>query len=338
MASSYIRPGSRFYWVKWRSADRIEREPTTVEHGLPGARRRIEAVVAQCVLKEAMAPKKGASDRWEAWALDYLKERYEKTGSWPNVELAHRDLLVFFKTYKISSPRQVTYELAAKFIPWRTSTKEIPAVKKNTARMRFVYLSALMGEAVRRGYALFNPCKDIRVKREPSKEKQEITADDQKTIEEALKKAPDKMQKQWTIMMRQGCRIAETAVPLSRIDLDQNTITFRIKGGRLHTARIHNDLVPLVEEARARGEETLVAPSLRGDTSRWVEFFRKLKMPYSSHCCRVTVITRLLRGGINPALVSAFIGHSEEINRIYRRLKPPDAVHLLDILAAAPIL
>jgi len=127
-------------------------------------------------------------------------------------------------------------------------------------------------------------------------------------IEKELESGHEWMRDQWLVMMRQGCRVAETAVPLDRIDLGAGAITFRLKGGRLYTVRMHPDLLPLVAKVRGRGDSVLVQANIRSATSRWCELFRSLGMPYSSHCCRVTVITRLLRAGHSPALVSAFIG------------------------------
>ena len=337
MASIYPRAGSRFFWIRFRGADgKYQGISSGIDVALPGARKKAKIMAAKYTIKELSAPKIRESERWESWALNYLTRRYSATGSWSNVELAFRDLLAFFAAFNIKMPRQVTYQVAAEFVSWRMAAKDMSKISMNSARLRFVYFSVLMKEAVNRGYAEFNPCRDVKNRRTPPKEKQEITAEHQVIIEAALKSRLEWMQDQWLVMMRQGCRIAETSVPLERIDTEQMTIELKLKGGRMHSARLHRDLLPLVAKVRERGDTHLVRLGSHGDATRWCEFFKKLKLPYSSHCCRVTVITRLLRANYTPALVASFIGHSEEINRIYRRLKPVDSRDMLDTLAAAP--
>jgi len=63
------------------------------------------------------APKIRSKEHWGSWAWEYRNRRYRDTGSYESVKTAFRDLLAFFKEKKILVRRQVTYEIAAQFIP-----------------------------------------------------------------------------------------------------------------------------------------------------------------------------------------------------------------------------
>lgn len=335
MASLYTRPRSPYYWLKRRDpgTGKVVRESTEIRTDSPGARAKANQLRAAATLAEQNAPQIATSERWQNWLAAFLQRRYENTPSWKNAKLAGAEILTFVEHHQVPSPRFLTYAIASTFVQWRTSTKLLPPISANSAALRFVYLSVAMREAVRRGFATANPCRDVRSERTPAKQKLEITEDHQAKIESLLTTAQAWMREQWLILMRQGCRISETLVPLDRIDESRRTITFRIKGGRLHTSQLHPDLLPLVAQARAEGRKTIIEPP-PSYNAIWSLWLKKHGFPYSAHCTRVTVITRLLRAGHSPALVCAFIGHTEEVNRIYRRLKPPDTLALLATLSA----
>lgn len=333
MASVYTRPGSPFLWIKRRDpiTGKIVRESTGLRAGAPGSKQEANAIAAEYRRREAASPTRPArGERWTAWAADYFEKRYAGKGEQlRTARIALRELLVFFAAKQVYTPRMLSYVIAGQWLEWRLSGDELPKVHHNTAMLRWVYLGVLCGEALRRGFCDVNVCRSVRFSRVPAKEKEEISLEDQAKIEAALAVGKQWMREQFLVLMKTGCRLRETYVPLERITA--GTITFRLKGGKFHTTNLHPDLRPLVALARAEKRPTLVV----GDPSPsavWANFFRKLKMPYSAHCTRVTVITRLLRAGHSPALVCTLIGHSEEVNVIYRRLKPADVVALQSAL------
>lgn len=334
MASIYTRARSPFFWVKWRdpATGRLRQESTGIHVAAAGALQLVNRRRAELEVRELSAPKVRQGERWETWARDYFETRYAGTGSLKNALRALVDGLAFFRDHGAIIPRLLTYDIARQFVTWRKSAKTLPAIHHNTAKLRLVYLTILASEAVRRGMADGNPFREVKCTRLPAKRKQEITAEDQRRIEQLLADAKPWMREQWLVLMRTGCRIAETLVPLDRIDEQRMTITFRLKGGRLHTAPLHPDLLPLIATARHEKRRTLVVvpPSYCAVWSGW---FKMHGLPYSAHCTRVTVITRLLRANYSPAKVCALIGHSEEINVIYRRLTAPDVAELLTVLS-----
>ena len=143
------------------------------------------------------------------------------------------------------------------------------------------------------------------------------------------------MQDCWTVAMRQGCRLSETATPLSNIDAIRREITFVGKGGRIHTAPLHSDLLPLVRRAKRERRARLVnLPNYAA--KKWHQFFRRIGLRHLSfHSTRVTVVTRLARQGHAISLTKAYVGHaSDTVHAIYQRLAPADVRHLGEALSS----
>jgi integrase len=133
------------------------------------------------------------------------------------------------------------------------------------------------------------------------------------------------MQISFEIAIHQGCRFAETCLPLSRIDLERKRITFDAKGGKTFATLLHDSLVPLITRLKASGRErTFEMPSQTG--REWTRFFRKIGLHHLCfHCTRVSVVTRLCREGVSQPQAMRFVGHaSETIHRIYQRLRIDD--------------
>lgn len=350
MASIYTREGSRFYWVKYRDpvTRKIKRESTKFlvisKDGKLGALRE----AAAHSFRELETPRSSEHELWQAWVPAFLNDRYKdspKTLSRANNAWAA--ILAFLTEKKLVNPRMVDYAAVNGYLPWRAGKTGLRVVKHNTAVLEIKFFSVILREAVRRGFTVANACRELEVARVPAKRKEEITDEDQKIIEAALKDAPRWMGEHWLFLMRMGARCSEAFTPLSEIDEHEGTIRMKIKGGGYHTAPLHEDLVPLVALARKEKRKRLIEPPEYAP-KRWHTFLKKLRdksrpeeirlsREYSLHCTRVTVITRLLRKGYTPAQVCAYVGHSEDVNVIYRRLRPSDVRQLGAALGAVPI-
>lgn len=336
MASLFKRPRSPYHWVKYRDpvTGKVKAESTGLRRDNPEESKKAHQHRAKLEMLELSAPKVNPGERWGDWAPAYIEERYGGSGSLRSARLGLRDAIEFFKQFNVPAPRFLTHAIACEFVPWRVSKDcRIGAVGRNTAKLRFTYLRIIVAKATKLGLCEVNPTRDVEVRGAPAKKKNEITIEDQKVIERRLLQHPQWMREQWLILMRQGCRIGETVVPMDRINTDTMTITFKLKGGALFTTALHPDLLPLVKLARKEKRPTLITPPRQKFSGAWTLLFQACKLPYSAHCTRVTVITRLLRANHSPAKVCAFIGHQEEINRIYRRLTAPDVRELLSALS-----
>lgn len=334
MAFIYIR--GNFFWIRRQGiSGEVVRESLGIPVDSEGGRLRARKKAAHWTAKElgGMGPKERR--HWGAWVPEYLKTRYSKKSplSLDRANAAWEKISLFLTEQEILFASALTYRTAGLYVDWRiTGGKDRKAVNRNTAVTEFVFFRVVTKEALRREYSDIDPCRQIEVSMGPKKVKREITLDDQAKIEAALSDGPEWMREHWLVLMRQGIRCREAAVPLDRIDEKNGTIMFRLKGGRDFVAPLHKDLLPLVAKAREENRPVLV-PNMLHAPKYWYMLFHRLGMPYSVHCTRVTVITRLLRAKHTIADVCGYIGHTAEVNVIYRRINHNDVRSLGDALS-----
>lgn len=340
VASKYQRGGSRFWWVKFRDEGGVvRRQATKFRVGVAMDTRACAAHVASLTLQEK---NRGLVARdahaFERWTPEFLRVRYANSprtltkyeGSW-------RVLSRWLAGIGVTAPGHVRREFATQFMMWRTAQKVSwlkgkRLVCRNSALTDLTIFRLVMFEAMKRGYIAANPISKLGMKRDAAREKPELTPEQIATIRAALGGKPEWMRVSFEIAIHQGCRFAETCLPLERVNLRDGTITFRLKGGRMHTTKLHPALRPLFERMMAEGRKaTFAMPSAMARD--WSRFFKRIKMPgVSFHCTRVTCVTMLARAGVNEQQAMAYIGHSQsEIHRIYQRLRPRD----LDLCVAA---
>ena len=340
MAYTYEREDSPWVWICFLDdGGKRRRQATEIRKGTPDTKRKSKNIKAEFTAKETELPRVRAKhDAWENWVPSYFEERYQDAArTLRRAREAWVALSLYLESRNVRAPRGVDYAVVSGYMSWRQSAKSgMRAVKHNTAMLEISFLRVVMAEAVRRGYASTNPCRELEISKAAQKSKREITTEEESRIDAALPEAHQWMRESWQVYMRQGCRLSEVEVPLDRIDEHAKpvpTITFKLKGGRLHTTALHPDLLPLVELARAEKRAVLVKVGA-GASKIWKDFFGKLKIKdVSIHCTRVTVITRLVRKGADPVFVREYIGHSSDvIQAIYRRLRPSDASALTRLL------
>jgi integrase len=290
--------------------------------------------------KESLHKEDGACAFMQVWVPGWIAYKAQTLSekSRQRYDYAWGHLAEFLEGKRVKHPAEVNYAMCHEFVCWRTDkARAIEERRKagswNSAVMEVRVLGSILQEAVRRGWMLANPCARLGLKKQPAKEKCEITREEEATILSELKRrGHDWMHDAFLVAMRQGCRLAETEVPLSRIDERAARITFLVKGGKYHTAPLHEDLLPLVKKARKNRCEKLVEfPHDPTDaSSKFHKFFKRIKMGHLSfHCTRVTVVTRLCRAGFSESQTMMYVGHaSQEVHAIYRKLKPCDLAHL----------
>lgn len=294
------------------------------------------------------------AERWHVWVVPFLEQRYRRS------PLSLRRYMTSWKVWqryldekKVAGPRALTFQHIRDYLEWRTSKQKRSGkfVSHNTAMTDIEALRIIMGEAVRRGWRLDNPARDLGITRDPAKEKREITDGEMARIITALdqlvakKPHKDWMRISWEIARWQGCRLSETQFDIRRhVDFAEDTIKFRGKGGIIIHTKLHPQLKPYLQDMLQKGRAfTCKFPRMgvgaAGAASKFFRlFFDELGLPdISFHCTRVTVITKLIRAGVPLAQVMAFIGHAdEEVNRIYRKLKPRDLGGVTAALSYSP--
>ena len=200
--------------------------------------------------------------------------------------------------------------------------------------MELKLLAMIMGEAVRLGHAEANPLVSLKLKRDKTAKKPELTDKEIREIRKALKTEPEWMQIAFDIALHTGCRLRETRLPLKCLDFKEKRITFPSpKGGesRAFSIPMPSALRPLLEHLRkSRRLFTLEFPFQ--PSRRWQQFFIKIKKPHLCfHCLRVTYVNRLRRAGVPREAAMRLVNHSSElIHQVYQREKVDDVAQWRD--------
>ena len=344
MASIYKRKKSPYFWLRYRNAagDWADRSTGILIDSPTGKRQAIRQAQLESS-NETDLRSSAVGHAFKEWVPTFLHHRYgvRQPPAYKRYGQCWSALAIYLENAGIVTAGQVTKKLAKDYCLWRINPPEgagVGRAKWNTAILEVKFFSLLMDEAVERGHIVANPCVRLGLKRERTKEKNAISREDQQEIETKLQatKVPEWMRVSWAIAIRQGCRLSETSVPLSLIDLKGKppTITFRIKGNRLHIAPLHPELIPLCQKLKkAKAERTCDLP--HDAAKRWHRWLRVHGFKqYSFHCTRVTVVTRLAADNHSQAMVKDYVGHaSTTVNDVYRKLKPRDLVGLSSSLS-----
>lgn len=361
MASLYKRPRSPYWWIKCR--DTAPESPTFgktiffssgLRIGIGPDTRAARQRAADITSAERKMTGGNPAEAWSGWVPDYLSVYCKVPITLTRYKTIWRTLCLYLTEKGIDLPRQLTRARCLDYMTWRlkpdTAHGKYRAVW-NTARLELKILSLIMGEAVRRNFAPFNPVRDLGLRKERSKEKPEFTDEHLAFIANAVEKEPPEIQpflKHSFLLARyHGCRLNETHLnPQTDVDISQDgsrgLIRFRIKGGREHTVPLHPKLIPLFQELKKnRATKTYTKPP--NPSRKWFDFMkriglRKLVPGACFHSLRVTAVTRLARSGSVPeSQAMRFIGHaSTTVHRTYQRLRTEDLDGCLNALDDAP--
>ncbi len=292
--------------------------------------------------KEAQALRPAvAGESWDLWVPQWMtlnlvgraRQRYE--GAWKHIHF-------FLTEQRLPCPRVIEYAHADRYLRWRTAQRRRRGtlINYNTALTELKIWSSVMREGVRRGFAQGNPFGQLGLGRQNVREKPEMTDEEIAKIRSELKSRPSWMSDCFEVAIHQGCRLMETAVPLSAVDLARGTITFKGKGNKVFTTSIHPGLRPMVEAKKKVGAGKLAdLPPM--PAKLWWQFFREVDLPHLCfHSTRVTVVTRMCRAGVPQGVAMSYVGHSSElVHRVYQRLTLPDqasALRALSSIGATP--
>ncbi len=320
-------PRSPFLYLEYRTATGIRRESTKQRADNREGRRNANRMLVKKQADERMlthAPAQSAFARWvEAWlrqhAVNSTPTLKAYLGRW-------NTLFMFLKESGIEYPSQLTYAHCQEYLQWRTNRPEkIKSVSQNTARDDLGTLRLIMNEALRRDYCLANPCTQLRIKTVPRREKPEISDDQTKAIRTELfiGRWPRWMSVQFEIAYHTGRRISETKMDMRTMDFERCTYTVRVKGGKIKTKPFHPDLLPTL---RAITGEFTHNVGISHSSRMWRQLFDKLGMRYHTfHCCRVTLISRLRRSGVDRWTAMKVVDHaSASIHALYNRYDEAD--------------
>jgi integrase len=264
---------------------------------------------------------------WENWVEQFIGSRYRNNSTVKRANGAWKVLREWLYARGLFAPSMVEYRHAQDWVDWRTERRRPNGnfISRNTALCDLRILAIIMREAMRRNYCQAVAIERCGIRKDRPKEKPEMTGEEIATIRQNLVGRSQWMGDAFEVAIHQGCRLRETQVPLNLVDEVRGLITFKIKGGRMHTTALNPGLIAFVRNKRSQGAARLVdLPPM--PSKEWWTYFRELGMPHLCfHCTRVTVVTRMARAGVPIQQAMRFVGHASElIHRIYQRLAPQD--------------
>lgn len=339
MASHYTRKRSPYYWLRIKKADGTWSDVSSgIRIDSIGALRKVHQRVASETAKEERQENDGSEAMLRNWVPKWFGYHYKNVKSLNRARNAWAHLSSFFKEKNVLHPEEVTYALCHEYMTWRTDEDLCEEEGRrcgnwNTALTEIRLLGAIMTEALARGFIIANPCARLRLGRKNIKEKSPVERDEQADIETKLKAAPQWMQDAWLVGIKQGNRLSACMVPMKDINVATNVIPFIQKGGKIHPAPLHRDLLPLIERRQREKAEFLV--DLPDNASKLInQWLTNHGYPHLSfHSLRVTVITRLALADVTAEKAMQYVGHcSALVHAIYRKLKPRDVASLGDHL------
>jgi len=347
MASLFKRPRSRFWWIKFRDhSGRCIRQATPYSHLDTRDTRRAEILRAEKEVTELRSPRADDSTRWANWVVDYLRKRHAASPKTLERKLTiWRTLAKYLEETHLATPANVTREHCLNYLPWRRAKRSFRSkhhgVAHNTVLLELRVFHSILQEAVRRGWCAGNPCARLEIAKETVREKPELTDEQIQIIRGAIQTRLNRnalseeerrnsqfLHISFEIAIAQGCRMSETHILLEDVDLKNMEITLLAKGRKRYTAPLNPALVPLFKELHGR---TWTYEPPRMPSLVWFKFIDGLRRTHpgfarvSFHSTRVTVASRLGRGGVHERVAMAILNHaSTTIHRIYRRVAPSE--------------
>jgi integrase len=337
MAYLYRKNRSPFWYVVYIDADKKEvHRSTGLRADNPNETARAKALRAELEAKEHHRAPVVNTEGWDTWVPKYLERHCETKRTLERYAGNWKWLALWLQNQRFHSPRAITYRNALEYLEWRTTFKKKSkrSVARNTAIMELKLLAMIMGEAVRLGYADANPLVSLKLRKDKSAKKPELTDEEISEIREALKAEPEWMQIAFDISLHTGCRLRETRLPLNCLNFKEHKITFPSpKGGedRAFSIPMPSALRPLLERI-CKTKNTFTVEFPFQPSRRWQQFFIKIDKPHLCfHCLRVTYVNRLRRAGVPREAAMRLVNHSSDlVHQVYQREKVEDVVQWRD--------
>lgn len=340
MASLYKRPRSPFWWVKFKDANgKVCYESTKIRFGSKQAWMEAEMIRRKKAAGEVLIPRNNKDgNAFTDWVERWISAKHHNNQqSFTTVLARWKVVRAYFTERKVFTPTDVRREHCYEFLMWRMKPHKEHGLRKashNTALSEIKFINSMMIEAVRRGYTTTNPCSNLGIRKEDSREKPELNFEDIELIRANIPKVKDKEKRHFLhvsfeIGLHQGCRLSETYLPLSAFDLVRMELNYpRLKGKpKGNVSPLNPKLVPLVEQLIAEGRETTYTKRAHPSYA-WFGFLKRIGLHQRGvcfHCLRVTFISNAARSGIPETHTMKIVHHaSKEIHRIYQRTKMDD--------------
>jgi len=284
---------------------------------------------------------------WQ-WVPTWLESRASSAGTRDAYMARWRNVTAWLAESDITSPASIRREHALQYLAWR---KELRA-SKNTALYELKLLAMVMGEAVNRELVTRNPLTNLRIAKDPEKERSPFSEQQLAKLDAIFNDGGHRYAFKGEHLVErfgwlhtcylfgkwQAVRLRQCAALLSVVDMEHNVLRWPaslMKQRRDHVQPIRkgfqSELRELVRLRLEAGETTLAnlppLPSLH-----WRAFLDSLNMRnVSHHGLRSYVITRMAVSGVPESACMKWVGHSSQaIHRVYQRFSTDDLAALVD--------
>ncbi len=270
------------------------------------------------------------------WVPGWLRTRYASRSRTRAVYEAQWERLVeFLVEAQIDGPALLERADCFNYLDFRTAQvkeKSGRNVRINTAIGELKLLGMAMDEAVARGHAMSNPARKLKIEREDTAIKPEISEDEEEKILAALATQPDWMQLSFEIAIATGLRFSDTRLASGSIQWSNDLIEIaKPKGGhkRAFSIPIYDSIrnvLRVFHQSKRPFLWTMPEKDRGLNGILWMRFFRELGLDHLCfHCTRVTFISRGMRAGIPESVMMKMVNHGLSlINRIYQRWTSDD--------------
>ena len=128
MASIYTKPGSPFYYLRYKNEEGKWRDKSTrYREGFPSETKKAQALAMEASLKELRQSPTKDSEQWDNWVLRFLRQKYagpEHERTLARYELAWRNVRAFLLSMKIDTPRRLTRAVCKEYHAWRQNPED----------------------------------------------------------------------------------------------------------------------------------------------------------------------------------------------------------------------
>jgi hypothetical protein len=280
---------------------------------------------------EEIIAKPRSGENFSEWVPDYISDHYTTK------PLTQRRALYFWRTIRvflhengIRHPKEIRYEHASLYMAWRKG-KDGNHAAHNTARNEVKFLAFIINEAIRRDLADRNPIALARIELAPAKPKREITDKEINAFRAEFRKEEAWMATAFELLINLGCRFNEARVAKDRIDFNRLTIQLTdskrdaLDPRKYFTTPISKQLAEFLKGIPWYDSHTMPEPT-RMMNRNFNRALNRSASGVTSHCCRVSFISRCHRAGLSEHEAMRLVNHSTRmVHRLYSKLNVEDA-------------
>jgi len=346
MASIKKKKRSPYWWIQYRDLDTGEwtEDNTKLRWDSPEDTRKAQKLAAKKKTEEDQVKARIGGDFF-SWVPNYIDRHYENERTRKRARIYWSHVSTWLLENKLRHPRHIKYRHANDYMGWRLEHLKSNGKKlsHNTARGELKFFSSVITEAQRMEFCDSNPISLARIHKEAPAEKREISTAEMKKIQRDLKFKPTWMGVVFQIQINIGCRFSEARIPKSRVDLNAKQPTVTIEDSKrkptdrrkLYTVPIQKEFADYLKSITWVDGYTV--PDLTYSNQSYNAFLTKT-CSVTSHCCRVTFITRCHRYGVPESTAMELVNHSQSlVHSVYRKLNVEDsAVHLKKLIPPPP--